>query len=177
MLTVGMEIVTELSECWLQLSWVAFTFYFTIFSIYFSSPEPKAQMSFSDQNLSIVVVVNFSHFHILLQNHWANFNQTWHKAYLGKGDSSLFSEGLRPFPRGDNYEIVKIHWQNLKIFFSRTAGPISTKLGTNHLWVKGIQVCSIEGPCPFPRGDNYHLTVNIIGTFFYRIFFVRKWCI
>ena len=23
--------------------------------------------------------VNFSHFHLLLQNHWANFNQTWLK--------------------------------------------------------------------------------------------------
>ena len=36
--------------------------------------------------LSIVVVVNFSHFHLLLQNHLANFNQTWHKASLGEGD-------------------------------------------------------------------------------------------
>ena len=27
---------------------------------------------------------------LLLQNHWANFNQTWHKASLGEGDSSLF---------------------------------------------------------------------------------------
>ena len=45
----------------------------------FSSPEPNAQVSFSDQNSSIVcrrwhvvvvvVVVNFSHFHLLLRNH------------------------------------------------------------------------------------------------------------
>ena len=28
-----------------------------------------------------------------------------------------------------------------KIFFSRTTGPISTKLGTMHPWMKGIQVC------------------------------------
>ena len=60
----------------------------------FSSPEPKAQVSFSDQNLSVVVVVIvdvvviFSHFHLLLQNHWPNFNQTWHKASFGKGNSS-----------------------------------------------------------------------------------------
>jgi hypothetical protein len=26
----------------------------------------------------------------LLQNHWANFNQTWNKSSLGEGDSSLF---------------------------------------------------------------------------------------
>ena len=40
------------------------------------------------------------------------------------------------------------------IFFFRTTGPISTKLDTKHLWVKGIQVYSNEGPCSFPRGDN-----------------------
>ena len=39
-------------------------------------------------------------------------------------------------------------------FFSRTAGPILTKLGTNHPWGEGIQVCSNEGDCPSPRGDN-----------------------
>ena len=33
-------------------------------------------------------------------------------------------------------------------------GPISTKLGTKHSWVKGIQVCSNEGSCLFPSGDN-----------------------
>ena len=27
---------------------------------------------------SVCLSVNFSHFH-LLQNHWANFNKTWHK--------------------------------------------------------------------------------------------------
>ena len=42
-----------------------------------------------------------------------------------------------------------IHWQNLKIFFSRTTGSISTKLCTKQPWVKGIQVCSNEGPCFF----------------------------
>ena len=60
-----------------------------------SSPELKAHMSFSDHLSSVVCLsirlsVNFSHFHLLLQNHWANFNQTWHKASLGEGDSSLF---------------------------------------------------------------------------------------
>ena len=34
--------------------------------------------------------VNFSHFH-LLQNHCANFNQTWHKASFGEGDSNLLA--------------------------------------------------------------------------------------
>jgi hypothetical protein len=30
------------------------------------------------------------HFRLLLQNHWANFNQTWHKSSLGEVDSKLF---------------------------------------------------------------------------------------
>ena len=32
----------------------------------------------------------YLHFHLLLQNHWTNFNQTWHKASLDKVYSSLF---------------------------------------------------------------------------------------
>jgi hypothetical protein len=38
--------------------------------------------------------------------------------------------------------LLQNHWANL------------TKLGTNHPWVKGIKVCSNEGDCPSPRGDN-----------------------
>ena len=60
------------------------------FDYVLSSSETKAQMSFSDHNMSVVVgggdvvYVNFSHF-LLLQNHRANFNQTWHKAAFTKG--------------------------------------------------------------------------------------------
>ena len=69
----------------------------------FSSPELKAQVSFSDNFLSVVCL---STFHIF-------------------------------------------------IFFSRTTGPISIKLGTNHPWLKGILVYSNQGPDISPRGDNY----------------------
>ena len=37
--------------------------------------------------------VNFSYFRPLLKNHWANCNQTRHKASLGKGDSSFQMKG------------------------------------------------------------------------------------
>ena len=67
------------------------------------------------------------------------------------------NEGPHPFPRGDNYKIAKIHWQNLKIFYFRTTGPISTKLSIKHPYVMWIQVCSNEGPCHFPREDYYEL--------------------
>ena len=74
----------------------------------FSSPELKAQVSFSDHlssvvclsvSLSVRLSVNFSHFHLLLQNHWTNFNQTWHKAFLGEGDSSLFKWSAPPISK------------------------------------------------------------------------------
>ena len=79
---------------------------------------------------------------ILLQ-----LGQTWYKASLIKGNSNFSSPELKtqvsfsdkgpcPFPREDNYEIAKMHWQNFKIFFSRNTGSISTKLCTNNPCVK-----------------------------------------
>jgi hypothetical protein len=58
----------------------------------FSSPELKAQVSYSDRLLSVVrlSVRKLLHFRLLLQNRWTNFNQTWHKSSLGEGDLSLF---------------------------------------------------------------------------------------
>ena len=49
-------------------------------------------------------------------------------------------EGRRPFLRGDNYIKVKIHWWNLKIFFSKTSVLNSNQLGTKLLWVKRTYV-------------------------------------
>ena len=72
-----------------------------------------------------------------------------------EGIRVCWNEGPRLFPRGDDYEIVKIHWQNLKIFFSKTTGPISTKLGTKHPLLIRTHVHSNEGFCPFQRGDIY----------------------
>ena len=74
-----------------------------------------------------------------------------------KGIQVSSNEGPHPSQRGDNRELIKVNWQLLKIFFSRTTGPILTKLDTKYPWVKGIQVCSKEGPRPFPRGDNYEI--------------------
>ena len=84
--------------------------------LFLSSPELKTQVSFSDHLLSGVcqsvrLSVNFSHFHLFLQNHWTNFNQTWHKASLGKGDSSLF-KGDALFQR----EIVTKLWKYIDEF-------------------------------------------------------------
>ena len=83
---------------------------------------------------------------------------------LVKWIQSCSNEGPRPFPRGDNKEIVKIHWRNLN-FFIRTTGPISTKLCTKHPWVMEIHVSWDECPRPFPMRDN-----NEIAKIFWRYF-------
>ena len=70
-----------------------------------------------------------------------------------KGIQVCSSEEQCSFPRGDYDKIAKIHWRNLKIFFSRTTGPISTKLGTKHLLV----ICTNEDSCPFLTGGNYKI--------------------
>jgi hypothetical protein len=56
-------------------------------------------------------------------------------------------------------------------FFSSTTRPILPRLGTDHLWGEGFQVCSNEGDCPSPRGDNSE-SVKIHWKFL-KIFFSR----
>jgi hypothetical protein len=53
---------------------------------------------------------------------------------------------------------------HLKIFFSRTSGPILTRLGTHHPWRERIQVSLKEGDRPSPRGDDSE-RVKIHGKF------------
>jgi hypothetical protein len=45
-------------------------------------------------------------------------------------------------------------WGHLKIFFSKTTGPILSRLGINYPKGEGIHLCSNEGDYPSPRGDN-----------------------
>jgi hypothetical protein len=71
-----------------------------------------------------------------------------------KGIQVCSNKGSGPLQRWDNHKNVKMGWSHLKIFFSRTTRPILTRLGTNHPWVKGIQVSSKEGDSPSPRGDD-----------------------
>ena len=78
-----------------------------------------------------------------------------------KGIQVCSNKGPCPFPRGDNDEIAKIHWRNLKILFSRTTGPISTKLCTKHPWMKEIQVCSNEEPFNSHKDNNVFILLFI----------------
>jgi hypothetical protein len=56
-------------------------------------------------------------------------------------------------------------------FSSRTTGPILTRLGTDHVWGEGFQVCSNEGDYPSPRGDNSEsvkIHWKLLKIFFFR---------
>ena len=79
-------------------------------SMIFSSPELKAQVRFSDCLSSVVCLA-------LLITLVTNFDQTWHEASLGEGIQVC----------------AKMHWQNLKILFSRTIAQIQISLGEENL--------------------------------------------
>jgi hypothetical protein len=55
----------------------------------------------------------------LLQNHWANFNQTWHKSYLGEEIQVCTNVRDCPSPRGDNSETKKY----TEIFKKKSSSP------------------------------------------------------
>ena len=165
----------------------------------FSSPELKAQVSFSDHlssvfYLSVCKLFTFSssspeplgQFQPNLAQgilEWRGFKfdqmkgpalfqgkiiMKWWK-YIDENKKSSSPEPLGQFQpnlaqsilgwRGFKFvqmkgpalfqgEIITKAWnyiyEILKIFFSRTNEPISTNLGTNHSWMKGIQVSSNE---------------------------------
>jgi hypothetical protein len=75
-----------------------FRYFLWFIIVVFSSPELKAQVSFSDR----------------------------------------LSSGIRLSCRPDVCPSVNFY---IFDFFSRTTGPILTRIGTNHPWMKGIQVC------------------------------------
>jgi hypothetical protein len=76
-----------------------------------SSPELKAQVSYSDRRSSV--------------------HPSICKLF------TFLTSSPSPEPNSKN---VKIHKKCFKIFFSRTIGPISIKLDTKHPWVKEIQI-------------------------------------
>jgi hypothetical protein len=59
-----------------------------------------------------------------------------------KGVRFCSNKGPGPLQRGDNHKNIKMGWGHLKIF-SRTTGPILTRLGTNHSKVQ-IKVIALS---------------------------------
>ena len=134
----------------------------------------------------VVVVINFSHFHLLeCWNEGPNFFQgmiitKWRKyidIFFKSSCPCIFVWSKLKFiqwrvlllsPRGDNYGKAKIHWWNLKIFFSRTTGPISTKLDTIILGWRGFKFVQIKTP-PFSKRRYFRYSYNTLTKFFSRI--------
>ena len=90
----------------------------------FSSPERKAQSSFSPHLSSVCLFI----FHMFSQEEPLNkFQPNLVQCLRGWREFKCLqmNQWPRPFPRGDNNEIAKIH-RRLKIFFSRLTSPIST---------------------------------------------------
>ena len=118
----------------------------------FNSPECKLKWGFliACRPSSRPPCVNFLHFHL---HNWFPISIKFLKHSWVKRIQIYASKGPSPIQRGDIDEIAKIHLRNLRIFFSRTIGPILTKLGTKLYRVKEILFCTNEGPCPFPSGD------------------------
>ena len=118
---------------------IEYSYYFTIFTFWAFGSSELFLSEFVRCPSSL-----FSHFYLLLQNHWTNFNQICHKASLSEEDSSLFRCRAPPHFKGDDYAILKKNWRNFKIFFSRTTAPISTKFGTMHPLVKGFKFVQMK---------------------------------
>ena len=81
--------------------------------------------------------------HLLLRNRLADQSQILCGASLGRENEILFAASGSHDQDGRHAHI----WQKpFKIFFSRTGGRISTKLGMQHLGLQPIIVCSNDDP-------------------------------
>lgn len=77
----------------------------------------------------------------ILQNHWTNFKQTCHITSFSAGDSSTLKWNEEPtFIQGEiivtKRNFIKILWKSSS---PAPQGRISTKLGTEYLWLYRIQ--------------------------------------
>ena len=75
---------------------------------------------------------------LLVQNHRANFNQTWHKVFLGEGDSSLFKWRTMLFPVEISI-LTKLPSLNIWINFNQTL-HIASKGEGNSTFYNVLQI-------------------------------------
>ena len=135
---------------------------------FFSSPEPKVQVSYSDRLLSVVCPLTLHIFDFFSRTAGPNSTKLGTHHPWVKGLQFCSNEGPGPHQRGDNHENAKIGWCHLKIFFSRTTEPGKMKLMGEHHQVVQIQLCSNHDP----RGQggatmaDQSFTQKYIGKFF-----------
>ena len=135
-----MNVVTLTIEGGVEFHTLIKGFCFSRWPIYddFSSPERKAQASFSPHLSSVCLII----FHMFSQEEPLNqFQPNLVQCPRGWREFKCVqtNQRTRPFPRGDNNEIAKIY-RRLKIFFSRLTSPISTKFNAIKLsWLRGFK--------------------------------------
>ena len=95
----------------------------------------------------VKLIENF--LNLLLQNHWANFNQTW-QSILGS------NEGSSPSQSGDNCKILKIHyWKLFKVLSAEPLGHFQPNLAESIRF----NFFLYEVPTPSQRGNNYKIVI------------------
>jgi hypothetical protein len=62
-----------------------------------------------------------------------------------KGIQVCSNKGPGPLQRGDNHKNIEMGWGHVIIFFSRTTGPILTRLGINHSWGREFKFVQMKG--------------------------------
>jgi hypothetical protein len=65
-----------------------------------------------------------------------------------KGIQVCSNKRQGPILKGDNHKNVKIGWGHLYILFSRTTGPILTRLRINHPWGREFKFAQMKGIPP-----------------------------
>ena len=123
--------------------------------VIFSSPEPKAQVSYCRRFLSVVrrpSCVNFLHFYLLLKNPWADVNQTWWGSSLGGRNPKLFIWSMWPpgGPRGRAPKGKK--WVNFKNLLLQTQKQYSHDLLYVDTFINGEYKLFMSRPRMAPLG-------------------------
>ena len=116
-------------------------------------------MSFSDQICSFFVVVVIVVVVVVVGvvvnlSHFIFFFRTTEPISTKLGTKHPWVKGIQT---GYNYNIAKIHWRNLKIFFSKITGTISAKLKHKAFLGKGLSGLLKKGPHPYPREGDYDI--------------------
>ena len=108
---------------------------FTSGELFFSSPEQKFWLPV----VHCPSIYKFSHFHLLLQNPLDQFQPNFAQIILGCSGFEYIQIKGHIFFKGEIISKQQNTSTKLKIFFSRTTRPISTKLDWN------FQVCPNNG--------------------------------
>ena len=106
----------------------------------------------------VVIVINFSHCHLLLQNHRTKLG-TKHPWVKVIQDSS--KEGPALFQRGNKNKIAKIHWNTLKVPSQLQNHFCKFQLNLTQSipgWM-GLQVLQVKG-CLFLEKENVIFSLN-----------------